>query len=340
MEIIRPDDWHCHLRDGDYLKRTVSDEAARFRRAIVMPNLVTPITSIDSAISYHQRIVQCIPDHYDFTPLMTLYLTEMTTPRIIQAAADSEIIFACKLYPAGATTHSEAGISHLNKLYPALEAMEKVNLPLLIHGESIDPAVDIFDREAVFLEKQLAPLINHFPGLRIVLEHISTKEAVDFVAAANDKLAATITAHHLLLDRNALFKGGIRPHHYCLPILKRYEDQQALRQAATSGDGHFFLGTDSAPHSKKNKENECGCAGIYTAHAAIELYTEVFEQENSLDQLETFASKNGAQFYGLPVNQCKVTLKKNPWTLPQSLSFGQETLVPLCAGEVIQWQIQ
>ena len=339
MKIIQPDDWHCHLRDGDYLKRTVSDEAARFRRAIVMPNLLTPITTVQAATEYHQRILAAIPNGKDFTPLMTLYLTDTTTSKIIEEGAASELVFACKLYPAGATTHSQAGVTQLNDLYPIFETMEKIGFPLLIHGESNDPKIDVFDREAVFIDQHLTPLIERFPNLRIVLEHISTKNAVQFIQSANENVAATITAHHLLYDRNAIFKGGIRPHYYCLPILKRHEDQIALRKAATSGHSKFFLGTDSAPHAEENKESDCGCAGIYTAHAAIELYAEVFEEENALDQLERFASINGAEFYKLPVNQNTITLEKNPWEVPEFLPFGKEVLVPLRAGSTLQWRI-
>lgn len=339
MEIIQPDDWHCHLRDGDYLKRTVVDVAARFHRSVVMPNLITPITTVAEASAYRQRILREVPSGLDFMPLMTLYLTESTTPETIQAAVDSNIVFACKLYPAGATTHSQAGVANFSKLHTVFEAMENVDLPLLIHGESIDPTVDIFDRETVFLEKQLTPLIQAFPKLRIVLEHISTKEAVDFITDASDKVAATITAHHLLYDRNVIFKGGIHPHYYCLPILKRQEDQKALRKAATSGHASFFLGTDSAPHATENKENDCGCAGIYTAHAAIELYAEIFEEENALEKLEQFASINGPTFYKLPVNTKKITLEKKSWKVPEYLSFGKEVLVPLRAGEAITWQL-
>jgi len=339
MKIIQPDDWHCHLRDGSYLERTVSDEATRFHRAIVMPNLLTPIMTSEDAAAYYQRILQVIPKDSDFTPLMTLYLTDASTPAMIEAAAASDLVFACKLYPAGATTHSDAGITNLETMYPIFETMTKLNLPLLVHGESIDTSVDIFDRETVFLERHLAPIIQRFPKLPIVLEHISTKAAVDFILAANDNVGATITAHHLLYDRNAIFKGGIRPHYYCLPILKRREDQLALRKAATSGHAKFFLGTDSAPHAKDSKENKCGCAGIYTAHAAIELYAEVFEQENALDKLERFASINGAQFYQLPINQNTITLEKAPWKIPDFLPFGKEVLVPLGAGETLQWRL-
>ena len=339
MEIIQPDDWHCHLRDDDYLSRTVADESARFHRAIVMPNLVTPIRTVDEASAYHSRILQARPKSSAFTPLMTLYLTESTTPRIIEAAAHSDIVFACKLYPAGATTHSSKGVRDLTKMNAVFAAMEKMQLPLLVHGESIDPKVDIFDRETDFLEKQLSLLIKQFPGLRIVLEHISTQHSVDFVLAAGDRVAATITAHHLLYNRNEIFKGGIRPHYFCLPILKRRTDQKALRKAATSGHPKFFLGTDSAPHVQQNKENHCGCAGIYTAHAAIEFYATVFEEEKALDQLEKFASINGATFYRLPVNKSKITLEKKPWQIPEYLPFGKERLVPLGAGDTMEWQI-
>jgi dihydroorotase len=339
MKIYKPDDWHCHLRDGDYLTRTVADEAARFQRAIVMPNLTRPITTVTLASAYRERIVACIPQGATFTPLMTLYLTESTTPAMIHTAADSGMIFGCKLYPAGATTHSQAGVTDLSALNPVFEAMAAVNLPLLIHGESIDPHVDIFDRETVFIEKSLIPLSQRFPNLRIVLEHISTKTAVEFIQSANNNIAATITAHHLLHNRNAIFKNGIRPHYYCLPILKRHEDQNALRKAATSGHPRFFLGTDSAPHTKNSKTSCCGCAGIYTAHAAIELYAEVFEAENALDKLEAFASIHGATFYGLPINQTKITLEKTPWQVPEHLPFGKEALIPLRAGETIHWKI-
>lgn len=340
MKITQPDDWHCHLRDGDYLTRTVPDVAARFHRAIVMPNLTTPVTTVDDADAYRSRICKAIPNGIDFTPLMTLYLTESTTVKMIHDAASSDIVYACKYYPAGATTHSEAGITQLEKLYPILEAMEKADLPLLIHGETIDPTVDVFDREKIFIGKQLSALLERFPSLRVVLEHISTKTAVDFIQSASDKVAATITAHHLLYNRNAIFKGGIRPYYYCLPILKRHEDQIALRKAATSGGPKFFLGTDSAPHAQENKLSDCGCAGIYTAHAAIELYAEVFEAEDALDKLEAFASHNGPSFYNLPINKSKITLIKEPWEAPEYLSFGKEVLVPLRAGETIEWQVQ
>ena len=340
LEIRQPDDWHCHLRDGEYLTRTVPDAAARFHRVIVMPNLMTPIATAEDASAYRERILAEKPADSHFTPLMTLYLTESTTEKIIQDATASDHVFACKLYPAGATTHSDAGVSDLTKLYPIFELMEKADLPLLIPGESIGPNDDIFDREAIFIDKQLAPLHKRFSSLRIVLEHISTKAAVQFIDSASDHVAATMTAHHLLYDRNAIFKGGIRPHYYCLPILKRHDDQEALRKAATSGMAKFFLGTDSAPHSVKTKESDCGCAGIYSSHAAIELYAEVFEQENALDKLEAFASVNGANFYKLPINENKITLIKETWEVPKHLPFGKERLVPLCAGEMLAWKIQ
>lgn len=339
MKLIQPDDWHCHLRDGLYLERTVSDQATRFRRTIVMPNLREPILNTKDAEAYRQRILKVIPEGSAFNPLMTLYLTNQTTPQIIEDAAHSDTVFACKLYPAGATTNSEAGVSDLSALYPIFETMERVDLPLLIHGESIDPQVDVFDRERVFIEKSLIPLIEKFPKLRIVLEHISTREAVEFVTSGGDRLAATITPHHLLYDRNIIFKGGLRPHYYCLPILKRREDLDALRKAATSGLNKFFLGTDSAPHAEQRKLSSCGCAGIYSAHAAIELYAEIFEEENALDKLEGFASVFGAEFYGLPVNTQTITLEKKSWEVPTHLPFGNETLIPLCAGETLQWRL-
>lgn len=338
--IIRPDDWHCHLRDGEYLTRTVPDVAARFHRAVIMPNLKPPVTSFQHANDYRHRILHHVPKGQSFTPLMTLYLTESMPITTIEDAARSEFIPAAKLYPAGATTHSAAGVKNLEAIYPLLEAMQKHRLLLLIHGESIDPSVDIFDREAVFIEKQLDPLIRHFPSLRIVLEHISTKIAVDYVRQASNTLAATITPHHLLFDRNVIFKGGIRPHYYCLPILKRAEDRYALIQAATSGESKFFLGTDSAPHAVNTKETACGCAGIYSSHAAIEIYASIFEQQNALDKLEAFASINGANFYGLPVNTTKITLRQQPWQVSATLTFGQQALVPLLAEETVAWQLQ
>jgi len=339
MKIIQPDDWHCHFRDGEYLARTVSDAAQRFNRVVAMPNLLVAVTTIEQATQYRQRILASIPPGLTMTPLMTLYLTQKTSVGTLKEAAASGLIFACKLYPAGATTHSEAGVTDLTALTPLFEVMESTGLPLLIHGESINKEIDVFDREAVFVEQSLAPLIKKFPSLKIVLEHISTKLAVEFIESCPPNVAATITAHHLLYNRNDLFRHGIRPHYYCLPLLKRREDQIALRRAATSGHPQFFLGTDSAPHAVENKENECGCAGIYTAHAAIEFYAEVFEEENALGHLEKFASINGAQFYDLPINKNTLQLEKKHWKIPKYLAFGKETLVPLNAGKMISWQL-
>lgn len=339
ITLIQPDDWHCHFRDGEFLTRTVPDTASRFARAIVMPNLSPPITSVSQARDYRQRILSHIPTQVEFTPLMTLYLTEQLTAQTLQEGKESGIITACKLYPAGATTHSAAGVTKLSKIYPLLECLQKIDLPLLIHGESIDPEVDIFDREQRFIEQELRPLIKHFPELRIVLEHISTQAAVDFVLESPPQIAATITAHHLWFNRNALFSGGIRPHYYCMPILKCRTDQNALLKAAISGNAKFFLGTDSAPHAQSRKESACGCAGIYSAFSAIELYTQLFDEHGALDQLEKFASVNGALFYRLPLNPNKITLKKSPWKIPQQLSFGGANLIPMLAGEMLEWQI-
>lgn len=336
--IIKPDDAHLHLRDGHYLKRTVVDAAQRFRRAIVMPNLQPPLTTLRQIIDYKKRIQSAVPKTAAFEPLMTLYLTDLMNAELIIEAKKSGLITALKLYPAGATTNSEAGVNKLTAVYHILAAMEEQDLPLLIHGESNDPRVDIFDREKYFLD-DLAKINEHFPKLRIVLEHITTAEAVQFILASGKNLAATITVHHLLFNRNHLLSGGIRPHLYCLPILKRSRDQEALLTAATSGNSQFFLGSDSAPHSLKKKESACGCAGIYTGHAAIELYAEVFASVNALDKLEAFASHFAADFYGLPYNNETITLAKQDWKVPLHLTFGDETLVPLRAGEMIRWQI-
>ncbi|MGB6977223.1 MAG: dihydroorotase [Gammaproteobacteria bacterium] len=340
LTLTQPDDWHLHLRDGDRLSRTVADASQRFARGIVMPNLTPPITSIELAKSYRQRILAAVPAGQTFQPLMTLYLTDQTTPEWVQQAKASGFIHAFKLYPAGATTHSTAGVTNIKKLYPVLEALQKYDLPLLIHGEVTTPTIDIFDREKYFLEQELAPLMQRFSELRVVLEHISTQEAVAFVQSANHYLAATITVHHLLLNRNHLLANGIRPHFYCLPILKSQQHQAALLQAAISGNPKFFLGTDSAPHAKSDKEAACGCAGIYTSHAAIELYAEVFEQMNALDKLEAFASFYGADFYRLPRNQRRIILQKKTWRVTQTLAFGQEQLIPLRGGEDVHWQIK
>ncbi len=340
ITLIQPDDWHCHLRDGEFLARTVADTAARFQRAIVMPNLSPPITAIQQAQEYRQRILSHLPANSEFTPLMTLYLTEQLSATTLREAKESGVITACKLYPAGATTHSAAGVTQLKKIYHLLECLQEIDLPLLIHGESIDPSVDIFDREARFIEQELVPLLQHFPALRVVLEHISTATAVDFVRESTAPLAATITAHHLWYNRNALFTGGIRPHYYCMPILKHRTDQEALLQAALSGNSKFFLGTDSAPHAQAQKESACGCAGIYSAFSAIELYTQLFMQHQKVSQLEKFASINGPLFYRLPVNTRKITLEKSPWVIPKSLPYGKAQLIPMFAGETLDWQIR
>lgn len=337
LELTQPDDAHLHLRDGSYLKTTVAATARQCARAIVMPNLKPPVTSLAALQSYKKRIMAALPEGLSFEPLMTLYLTDDTSPEaVIEAAASGEVT-AIKLYPAGATTHAEAGVTGLAQLEPVFAAMEAVDLPLLIHGEVSDPAVDIFDRERDFLTS-LEKIIGKFPRLRIVLEHITTAEAADFIRAAPEQVAATITPHHLLLNRQHLLAGGIRPHYYCLPILKRQKHQEALIAAAISGNKKFFLGTDSAPHTIATKETGCGCAGIYSAHAAIELYAEAFERAGALDKLEAFASHYAADFYRLPRNTKRITLIKKPWKVPQSLPFGEEKLVPLWAGEVLQWQ--
>lgn len=337
--ITRPDDWHLHLRDGTTMATVLPDTARQFARAIIMPNLKPPITTVEQARAYRERILAALPAGMHFEPLMTLYLTDKTPVSAIENVKNSGFVQAIKYYPAGATTHSENGVTDLKHVYPVLAAMEKFDIPLLLHGEVTDTSVDIFDREAVFIDRHLAPLSRAFPGLRMVLEHITTTAAAAFVEAASSRIAATITAHHLLLNRNALFEGGIRPHHYCLPILKRENHRQALIAAATSGNPKFFLGTDSAPHPRHDKESSCGCAGIYTSHAAIELYTEVFDQENALDQLEAFASFHGPDFYKLPRNPDTITLERQDWRVPETLECGATTLVPLRAGKTVGWQI-
>lgn len=339
ITLTAPDDWHVHLRDGDMLAHTVADTAKSFRRAIVMPNLVPPILNAEQALAYKARISQSIPAGQEFEPLMTLYLTDNTSPNDIAAAKSSGII-ACKLYPAGATTNSDSGVTAIERIYPALQAMQDHGLLLLVHGEVTDTDIDIFDREAVFIERILTPLTKDFPGLKIVLEHITTGDAVDFVQGSNDRIAATITAHHLLLNRNHMLVGGIRPHYYCLPILKRQQHQRALIQAATSGNPKFFLGTDSAPHARGKKEASCGCAGCYTAFAALELYAQAFEHADALDKLEAFASHFGPDFYGLPRNREQVRLVREPWQVPASLPLGKDSLVPLMAGDTLNWRRQ
>jgi dihydroorotase len=339
ITIKRPDDWHLHLRDGATLKAVLPDTAARFARAIVMPNLRPPVTTTALALAYRERILQALPAGMPFEPLMTLYLTDNTSADEIINAKESGMIHGVKLYPAGATTNSDSGVSNLGHCVKALEAMEKVGLPLLVHAEVTDAHVDVFDREKVFIDKIMQPLLQKFQGLKVVFEHITTKDAADFVIAADNHIAATITAHHLLMNRNAMFTGGIRPHHYCLPVLKREEHRQALVSAAISASPKFFLGTDSAPHAKSAKENSCGCAGMYTAHAAIELYAEAFDAANALDKLEGFASVYGADFYGLPVNKSTITLQKAAWTVPESIPYDGDVLVPLKAGQSIAWKL-
>ena len=339
ITIIRPDDWHLHVRDNEYLANVVPHTAAMFSRAIIMPNLNPPVTNVKLALAYRKRILSALPANTLFNPLMVLYLTDNTTADDIVNAVNSEYVHAVKYYPAGATTNSDAGVTDIKNAYTALAKMEELGLPLLVHGEVTDPNVDVFDREQVFIDTVLEPLLKDFPQLKVVLEHITTKHAVEFVREANDNIAATITAHHLLFNRNVMFKGGMNPHYYCLPILKREIHRQALVAAATSGNKKFFLGTDSAPHAQDNKETSCGCAGIYSAHAAIELYAEVFDNANALDKLEGFASFYGADFYGLPRNTDTITLEKIDWQVPDSYSFAQQKLIPLRAGEIIHWKI-
>lgn len=341
LTITRPDDWHVHLRDGTALPATCGDMARYFGRAIVMPNLSPPVTTVQEALSYRERLLAAMADQpRQFDPLMVLYLTDQTAPQEIARAAASEHVHAVKLYPAGATTNSDAGVAQLDGLYPVLEAMEKEDLPLLVHGEVTDCEVDIFDREKVFIERHLEPITRRFPRLRTVLEHITTADAVDFVNSTGDRVAATITAHHLLLNRNDMLVGGIRPHYYCLPVLKRRTHQEALRTAAISGNGKFFLGTDSAPHTTTSKESDCGCAGVYSAHAALELYAEVFEQMGAINMLEGFSSHFGPDFYGLPRNDDTVTLRKSSWTVPAQLALGAETLTPLGANRDVAWRVE
>lgn len=339
LTLTRPDDWHLHLRDGEALAHTVPDAARTFARAIVMPNLVPPVLNAEQAQAYKTRILARRPPHSDFEPLMVLYLTDNTSPEDIVRAKAAGVV-AAKLYPAGATTHSDAGVTDIGRIYPALEAMQREGLRFLMHGEVTDADIDIFDREKVFIERTLVRLSRDFPALKMVLEHITTREAADYVAAAGPNLGATITAHHLLYNRNHLLAGGIRPHYYCLPILKRDSHQQALIRAATSGSPKFFLGTDSAPHARAQKETACGCAGCYTAYAALELYAEAFERAGALDKLEAFASHSGPDFYGLPRNRGTVTLAREPWQAPATLPLGGEPLTPLRAGETLHWRLQ
>lgn len=338
FEITQPDDFHLHLRDGSALARTVTDTARQFARALIMPNLKPPITTIEEALTYRDRILSAIPPNSAFLPFMTLYLTHRTPKNIVQAASETNFIKGIKWYPAGATTHSEAGVQDIQALYPVLAEMEKYQMPLLIHGEVTDPHCDIFEREQRFIDTILTPLIKQFPSLKIVLEHISTLDAVAFIEQSSDFIAATITPHHLLLNRNDLLVGGIHPHYYCLPILKHRDHQTRLIQAATSGNPKFFAGTDSAPHLQTAKESACGCAGIYSAFSAIEIYAEIFEAVHALNKLEAFTSQFGAQFYGLPLNTQKLRLTKKFWKVPDFLLFGEQKLIPLKAGEVLSWQ--
>lgn len=339
ITITRPDDWHLHLRDGEALKAVLPDTARQFARAIAMPNLRPPVTTTALALAYRQRILDAVPSGMRFEPLMTLYLTDNTPAEEIAKAKASGMIHGVKLYPAGATTNSDSGVTSLDKCAHALEAMQKCGLPLLVHAEVTDSNVDVFDREKVFIERNMMPLLKKFPALKVVFEHITTQDAADFVQGTSSNVAATITAHHLLMNRNDMFTGGIRPHHYCLPVLKREEHRLALVKAATSGNPKFFLGTDSAPHAKYTKEAACGCAGMYTAHTAMELYAEAFEAANSLDKLEGFASFYGADFYGLPRNMDKVILKREAWVVPSELKLGDDSLVPLRAGQSIAWRL-
>lgn len=339
LTIQQPDDWHLHLRDGPALAAVVADTARQFGRAIVMPNLNPPVTTVAQALRYRDRILAALPKGSAFEPLMTLYLTDDTPAEEISRAKLSGHVHGVKLYPAGATTHSDSGVTRISRCFRALERMEETGLPLLVHGEVTDPNVDVFDREQMFLEEVLRPLVARFQGLKVVLEHITTRDAVHYVEVTGPNVAATITAHHLLMNRNALFMGGVRPHHYCLPVLKREAHREALVAAATSGNPKFFLGTDSAPHERGTKENACGCAGIYTAHAALEFYAIAFEKVGALDRLEGFASRFGADFYGLPQNRGTVTLARKDWTVPESLPLGEGSLVPLRAGETLPWKL-
>jgi len=339
LSLTCPDDWHLHVRDGKSLASVVPDTARRFARAIIMPNLLPPVTTTGQALAYRERILAVLLPASRFDPLMTLYLTDNTSPGEIRRAKASGRVHAVKLYPAGATTNAEAGVTDIRHTYATLDAMQEAGMPLLVHGEAVDPGVDVFDRERVFIERVLSPLAERFPGLKLVFEHVTTREAVAFVRQAPPTVAATITPHHLLINRNAMFAGGIRPHHYCLPVAKREHHRQALVEAATSGEPRFFLGTDSAPHSRTRKESGCGCAGIYSAHAALELYAEAFEQVGALARLEAFASFYGADFYGLPRNTETLTLLKTDWQVPKTQPFGEAVVVPFRAGETISWKL-
>lgn len=339
ITLVKPDDFHLHLRDGLQLASVARDSARRFVRAIIMPNLAPPVVSVRQALEYRQRILDCLPDDTDFNPMMTLYLTDDTPRDEVDRVAETGEVYAFKYYPAGATTHSASGVTDIGKVMPVLEYMAQRDVPLLVHGEVTDAEVDVFDREKVFIERVLSPLVENINALRIVLEHVTTREAVQFVIGSSDRVAATITPHHLMLNRNAMLSGGINPHHYCLPILKRERHRQALLAAATSGNPKFFLGTDSAPHSAQAKEKPPCCAGIYNACAAIELYASVFDAMNSLDTLEQFASRNGARFYGLPLNTQRISLRREEWRIPDMINFAGATLVPFRAGELCRWKL-
>lgn len=340
LTITRPDDWHVHVRDGDELRAVIGHSARQFARAIIMPNLKPPVTTVQQALAYRDRIRAALPGNTTFTPLMTLYLTDNTGSESVQAAAACTDVHAFKLYPAGATTHSDAGVSDIRNCQAALETMQETGMPLLVHAETTDPSVDVFDRERVFIDRVLEPLVRRLPQLKVVLEHVTTRDGVEFVLASGKQVAATITAHHLLLNRNAMFSGGLQPHAYCLPVLKREPHRQALVAAATSGNPKFFLGTDSAPHARERKETGCGCAGIYTAHAALELYAQAFEDAGQLHRLEGFASHHGADFYGLPRNSATMVLEKADWTVPDSYPLGTSSVIPMFAGNTLHWRIR
>jgi dihydroorotase len=339
LSIRRPDDWHVHLRDGEMLAAVAGHTARQFARAIVMPNLVPPVTDLAAAEGYRQRILAAMPEGSDFTPLMTCYLVDHADAGEIARGYEGGVFAACKLYPAHATTNSAHGVTDIGTLAPALEAMQRIGMPLLVHGEVTDPAVDIFDREAVYIDRVLTGLIRDFPALKIVFEHITTAEAVAFVESAGPNVAATVTPHHLVINRNALFDGGLRPHAYCLPVAKRERHRLAVRRAATSGSAKFFLGTDSAPHAVSAKESACGCAGIFNAPFALETYATVFEEEGALDRLEAFASENGPRFYGLPLNDGQVVLERVPVIVPETLAAGGKSLVPFLAGQTLGWRL-
>ena len=340
ITIIKPDDFHLHLRDGIALSNVVNHTAAQFSRAIVMPNLKSPVVDTEMALAYKERILQCVDEKYNFEPLMTLYLTDNTSVSTIKTAAESNIIKALKYYPAGATTNSDQGVTDIKKTYAVLNVMMEDSMPLLVHGEVTGDDVDMFDREAVFIDKVLTPLVRDFPELKIVFEHITTRAAVDFVMGSSDKIGATITPQHILLNRNDLFKGGLQPHHYCLPILKAEDDRQAVSEAATSGNPKFFLGTDSAPHARSTKESSCGCAGIYSAFNALEIYVEAFDSVGKLDKFEAFASQYGADYYDLPQNIEQMTLIKKEQDIPDLFPFGDDEIVPFRAGGTCSWQLK